>query len=232
MNRKYYALFLVLLLGFFFTLTFYNLAELGNPSGLNQHYIAEGVKDTGAINLVTAILFDYRGFDTLGEATVILAAAAALSFLVPKKRIPMLATRFTIIVYQAIALILPIMVLLGFYLIVFGHLSPGGGFTGGVVLATIPILLTITYGISLAEDKFNYRQKAILESSGALTFVLLGLLGILTGSAFLASGQTNLSLGIPGNLISSGLIPYFNLAVGLKVSAGLAIIFNSLIKED
>ena len=229
---KKYKIFVLTLLGGLLFFSFIQLNQYNFPTPLSNHYINEGIKETGAINLITAILFDYRGFDTLGEATVILAAAATLGFLVPKKRIPMLTAKFTIIVHQAISFITPFLVVLGFYLIFFGHLSPGGGFTGGVVLATVPILFTITFGPKMAEDHFRPQHKNLLESSGALMFVLIGLLGIAAGSTFLANAQAGIPLGQPGNLVSAGTIPYLNLAVGLKVGAGLSIIFNCLIKED
>ncbi|MFW5984860.1 MAG: hydrogen gas-evolving membrane-bound hydrogenase subunit E [Halanaerobiaceae bacterium] len=229
---KIYKFFIFIALICLLVVSFLPLIDGNFSSEISTYYIDSGIEDTGAINLVTAILFDYRGFDTLVEATVILAAAATIAFLIPKKRVPMLTAKFTIIVYQTISFVGPVLAILGMYLIFFGHLSPGGGFTGGVVLATIPILFTITYGISMEERRFSSSSKSFIESSGAFIFVFLGLLGIVAGSTFLASGRAGFPLGEPGGLISAGLLPYLNLAVGLKVGAGLALIFNSLIKED
>ena len=230
--NKNYKILLTALLALLLIITFIHLNEYEITGELTNHILQKGISDTGAINLVTAILFDYRGFDTLGEATIILTAAAALAFLVPKKRVTMLAAKFTIIVYQTVIFIIPFLAVLGLYLIFFGHLSPGGGFTGGVVLATIIILLTITYGLSFTERKIKYNYTCLAESLGALGFVLLGLLGIIAGSTFLASGRAGFNIGQPGKLFSAGLIPWLNLIVGVKVGAGLAIIFNSLIKEE
>lgn len=199
---------------------------------LSQHYIEEGVQETGAINLVASVLYDYRAFDTLGESTVILTAAAILSFLVPLKKPVLRSNPFTILVHQTIKWLLPFLAILGAYLMLFSHLSPGGSFVGGVVLATIPILLTMKDGVEPSELKFKPAQKKLLEGIGSIGLILLGLLGLWTGNHFLANGQASFGMGDPGELISAGLIPYFNVAIGIKVGAGLAIIFTSFIKES
>ncbi|WP_027339103.1 hydrogen gas-evolving membrane-bound hydrogenase subunit E [Halonatronum saccharophilum] len=228
--RKLISSITVFLLGGILLTTFFTMPE--GAKELSDYYISSGVVDTGAINLITAILFDYRGFDTLGEATVIFAAACTLAFLVPKQKVHMLSARFSVIVQQSISFILPFLFVIGMYLIFYGHLSPGGGFTGGVVLASIVILTTITFGISYSDRQVRPRVKSLLESFGAIGFVIFGLFGIFAGGAFLANGQAGFDLGIPGELTSSGLIPYINFMTGLKVAAGLSIMFTSLIKEE
>ncbi len=228
--RKIYPLALIII--FALLVSFLLLSEMDGDRALSDYYIESGVGDTGAINLVTAILFDYRGFDTLGEATVIFGVASAIAFLVPKKRATMLSATFSPAVYQTISLIIPFLAVLGFYLILYGHLSPGGGFTGGVVLATISILLTITFGVSYSQKMWRYKTKSLMESFGGMAFISIGLIGIVAGSNFLANGQALFPLGKAGDLFSGGTIPLLNLATGIKVGAGLAIIFNCMIKEE
>ena len=228
--RKVTSFAIISLLGGLFLITFLNLPQINKE--LSQHYIMYGVEDTGAINLITAILFDYRGFDTLGEATVIFAAASTVAFLVPKDIPKMLSCRFTLITQQSISFIIPFLFLFGFYLIAFGHLSPGGGFTGGVVMAAVVILLTVVFGIKYSDHQIRPKYKSFLESFGAMGFVMVGLAGILMGGNFLANSQAGFNLGIPGSIYSSGLIPLINLMTGLKVAAGLSLIFTSLIKEE
>ncbi|MBE4906487.1 sodium:proton antiporter [Bacillus luteolus] len=231
--KNVYKIGLVVALALFLLLIFFETHNFGNDGKryLSEHYISEGVQETGAINLVASVLLDYRAFDTLGEATVILTAASILAFLVPVSIATMQSTKFTVIVDTTIKMILPFLAVLAAYLILFGHLSPGGGFVGGVVLSIIPVLLTITYGVEVSEFKFKPARTKLVEDLGAIGFILLGLLGVLTGSNFLANGQANFGPGNTGELISGGLIPYLNLMIGLKVGAGLVIIFNSLIKE-
>lgn len=230
--KNVYKIALVLLLAIFLLFIFYEIHNFDSKRYLSEHYISEGLHETGAINLVTSVLYDYRAFDTLGEATVILIASSTLAFLVPAKKGAMLSADFTIIVYQTIKFIIPFLAVLGGYLILFGHLSAGGGFVGGVVLSIIPIVITIAYGIEFSEYNFNPTIKSLLEDIGSIGFILFGLLGIFTGNNFLSNGQANFNLGTPGEFISAGLIPYLNLMIGIKVGADLAIIFNSLIKEE
>ncbi|WP_221760710.1 hydrogen gas-evolving membrane-bound hydrogenase subunit E [Bacillus salinus] len=232
MVKSFYKISLILLLANFLFLIFKDIHNLDTNRYLAEHYISQGVKETGSINLVTSVLYDYRALDTLGEATVLLTAAAALAFLVPAKKGVMLGTTFTMIVYETLIFMIPFLAVLGAYLICFGHLSSGGGFVGGVVLAIIPILLTIIHSVEFSEYKIKPNNKSLLENIGSINFILLGLLGIFTGSNFLANGQSSFSLGNPGELISAGLIPYLNIMIGFKVGAGLAKIFNSLIKEE
>ncbi|HBY19651.1 MAG: sodium:proton antiporter [Clostridiales bacterium GWE2_32_10] len=232
MFKKLYKISLVVLLAIFLLYVFNEIHDLASKSYLSEHYISKGVQETGAINLVTSVLYDYRSFDTLGEATVILTASAILAFLVPLRKVAMHGTKFLIIVHQTMIFIVPYLAVLGSYLILFGHLNPGGGFVGGVVLALIPIVMTITYCIEFSEYKFKPNIKTLLEDLGSICFIILGLFGIVTGSNFLASGQSNLGLGNPGELISGGLILCLNIIIGIKVGAGMAKIFNSLIKGE
>ena len=230
--NKLYKISLVVLLAIFLLFIFFEIDNLDTKRYLSEHYISEGVQETGSINLVTSVLYDYRSFDTLGEATVLLAATAILSFLVSVKKVPMARPRFTIIINQTVILIIPLLAVLGAYLMLFGHISPGGGFIGGVILAIIIIVVIITYGIEFSEYHFKSDKKSLLEDIGAIGFIVLGLLGIFTGYNFLANGQAYFGIGNPGELFSAGLIPYLNLMIGIKVGAGLAIIFSSLIKEE
>jgi len=121
----------------------------------------------------------------------------------------------------------PFIMLFGFYLISHGHLSPGGGFQGGVVLGTAIILLTLSHSIEQTEKKFKSRWLNMLEKLGILTLIFLGFLGIFFGYSFLGNF---LPLGKPGQIASGGLMLPFNIAIGIKVAAGVSAIFYALIK--
>jgi len=118
-------------------------------------------------------------------------------------------------------------VLFGFYLISHGHLSPGGGFQGGVVLGTAIILLALSHSIEKTEKKFKSRWLNMLEKLGILTLVFLGFLGIFLGYSFLSNF---LPLGNPGQIASGGLMLLFNIAIGIKVAAGVSVIFYALVR--
>ena len=123
--------------------------------------------------------------------------------------------------------VFPFIVLFGFYLISHGHLSPGGGFQGGVVLGTAIILLALSHSIEQTEKKFKSRWLNMLEKLGILTLIFLGFLGIFLGYSFLSNF---LPLGKSGQIASSGLMLFFNIAIGIKVAAGVSVIFYALVR--
>ena len=231
-SQKAFSFLLVVFLGFFLLLTFYSVADMEPEMMLAEHYVDSAVEETGAINLITAILFDYRAFDTLGEATVIFTAASVVAMLLPLHKASMLKTEFTPVVHQSIAFILPFLWIISIFLVFYGHLSPGGGFSGGVIISAISILIIFTYGFKYMTNRFSVERLSLIEDVGALSFLLIGLLGIAAGGTFLANSQAGLFLGEPGELLSGGFMPLSNLAVGAKVGTGLSVIFISLARED
>ena len=231
--KDLYSKVIIIIFAILLAITLINIGQSAEMVDykISNYYIRQGVEDTGSINLVTAILFDYRAFDTLGEATVIFIAASIISLLTKRSTSSIVYNNFSPLVYQNISFIVPFLYIFGFYLIFYGHLSPGGGFTGGVVLATIFVLLTITFGVRRTREREVLKIKSLLENIGMAGFIFIGLVGVLLGYNFLANGQAGLYLGEPGKLISAGTIPGLNLMTGIKVGASLSIIFNCLVRE-
>jgi multicomponent Na+:H+ antiporter subunit B len=196
-----------------------------------RHYQDRAVAETGATNIVTAILFDYRGLDTLIEGSVIFAAAAIAVVLFRSGRTPVLASRPGI-VRREIGLLTPFIFVLGLYVILYGHISPGGGFQGGVILATPIILFHILYGSVFRSRMVHPGTNTTIESCGALIFLLTGLACILAGGRFLAISRLPLFHGRPGTLLSGGVIPLLNVAVGLKIGAAMVLIFHYMFREE
>jgi len=114
--------------------------------------------------------------------------------------------------------------LFGIYIILYGHLTPGGGFAGGVTIACSFILLTLAFGKEAALRKMSHCTAAILDSSGALIFLILAFLGMIGGFFFL----NFLSKGKSFELFSAGIIPLCNIAIGIKVGASLFAVFIAL----
>lgn len=115
--------------------------------------------------------------------------------------------------------------LYGAYIIIHGHLTPGGGFAGGVILTASFILLVLSFGAADIKEKSSYTFSSIFESLGGLMFLALALLGIFAGTFFF----TNiLAKGTPLKVLSAGIIPLANIAIGMKVGAGLLSIFIAL----
>ena len=115
-----------------------------------------------------------------------------------------------------------LILLFGIYLVAHGHLSPGGGFAGGVVVALSYVHLTLAYGKNFVMDRINRSVMHSLEALAALIFVLIGILGLYFIGNFLAN-----FLGI-GNLYyleSAGYIPILNIIICIKVGMGLYLVF-------
>jgi len=115
--------------------------------------------------------------------------------------------------------------LYGVYIVLTGHLTPGGGFAGGVIIACSYILLTLAYGKEFALKRLGPRTTAGLDSGGALLFLLAALLGLGYGGIFFANFLQKRFPGREFQLASAGIIPIANIAIGLKVGASLFLIF-------
>lgn len=117
-----------------------------------------------------------------------------------------------------------IIVIFGAYIVLYGHLTPGGGFAGGVILACGYVILTLAFGKDLALRKLSDQGASIMDNSGALAFLIIGLLGFTGGYFFL----NFLEHGERFALFSGGIIPLCNIAIGFKVTASLFAIFIAL----
>ena len=196
---------------------------------LSSHYLNSGLEETGSANFVTAILYDYRAFDSLGESTVIFAAVSGIVLILSRKLLPVSSHGLSFIAKRTLGVITPFAFLFSLYIITHAHLSPGGGFQGGVILGTISIIFSIVYGSAFDYKRYSSKLKTILETGGALFFILLGLLGIFFEGTFL--NNLNFLNRKIGTFFSAGSIPFINLGIGFKVGAGLAIIFYSMIQK-
>lgn len=134
-------------------------------------------------------------------------------------------TGMTLIVKTITRLTVGLILLFGIYIILHGHLSPGGGFAGGVIVALSFVHLMLAFGKDVAAAKISKNMASNLESIGGLMFLSIALLGFLGGSFFL----NILSKGTSFNLFSAGIIPLCNIAIGIKVGVGLFAIFLALV---
>lgn len=113
----------------------------------------------------------------------------------------------------------------GLYIILHGHLTPGGGFAGGVIVAGAFILRILAHGSDAKKEKKSSTLASIFESVGGLLFISVALLGLLLAGTFFVNF---LPTGLPLHLWSAGIIPICNIAIGIKVGAGLFSIFLAL----
>ena len=135
------------------------------------------------------------------------------------------APGMTIIVKTVTRLTAWLILLYGIYIVLHGHISPGGGFAGGVIIALSFIHLTLAYGKEMVFRKLSKSVVGILESTGALVFLVIALLGLTAGYFF----RNFLPLGEPFSLFSAGTILLSNIAISFKVWAGLFAIFVALV---
>jgi multicomponent Na+:H+ antiporter subunit B len=132
----------------------------------------------------------------------------------------------TVIVRTIARLLFPFMFLFGVYVVIHGHLTPGGGFPGGVIIAASVLMLILAYGIDHIHERMGFSHAEVLESIGGVTIVILGILGLLLGVFFL---QNVFPLGRLGELFSAGNLSLLYLGVGIKVAAGIVLIFYALL---
>jgi len=180
----------------------------------------DNIEKVNAANLVTAVVVTYRGLDTLGEVTVLFLTAAIIAFfcgnLSDKRTLRLNSEIFK----TAASILFPIILMLGIYIFMNGHLTPGGGFQGGAVIASGVILSLLAFPNEPINSKiFNY-----IESTSGLIFVGLAALGAIIGSGFL--DNTIFQLGTFGKLFSAGAIPVIYSFIGLKVGAELSNIIT------
>ncbi len=188
--------------------------------------------ETASANAVTSVVVSYRGFDTLGEVTVLFLAATGIGLFFGAHRpgrsgpqVPLTTPNEMMV--TGIRLLFPILLLFGVYIVVHGHLSPGGGFQGGVIVATAFFLRM------LAERDFHldHHQVGVAESFAGSGFVILGLLGLAIAGSFLGNFLPHPVLAM-GQLFSAGVIPLIYILVGIKVGAEVGAIFQDMLEQD
>ena len=222
--RNFIAFATALYLSLFVTAVFTDV-DISDLGPVARTYAENGVNEVGSTNLVTAVIVTYRGLDTLGEVTVLFTASTAIILLLSLHTIARAASPASDIV-SFTARILPAPILLfGTYIIAHGHLSPGGGFPGGAVIASaaLLILLGCAGGVAFAG------WLPLAESFAGLSFALLGFWGLIRVAQFL--NNSVMSLGVPGSLLSAGIIPLISTAIGIKVASELSAILGAFRAE-
>ncbi len=131
----------------------------------------------------------------------------------------------TIIVKTISSWVKVLIFLFGINIVLFGHLTPGGGFAGGVILASSYVLLMLAFGRDFAEKNLSLSAASKLDCVGAFAFAMIAILGSVLGGSFFVNFLYQKYLpGHPLDLISAGTIPLSNMAIGLKVGASLFLI--------
>ncbi len=183
--------------------------------------------ESGPANIVTAIVADYRSFDTLGEVTVLFVSSLGVALLLGGKKQKRLELNFhpNFMLRVGSRALFGIILMTGVYIAIHGHLTPGGGFPGGAMIASSMLLLY------LADDEFRAKIKGfkMLESFAGTAYVLIGLTGLLLGGYFLENLLDN---GVIGDLFSAGIIPIVYVLIGLKVGSEISGIIDNFLTEE
>ncbi len=214
------------------------LPAFGDPNHpinneVSARYIEKGLQETGAVNIVTGMILDYRAFDTLGESSVLFTAAMVVLFLLRKDkesaRYSQLAQTMDqnphsdtyyepkndIILQKTATILVPIVLLLGVYVVLNGHLSPGGGFSGGAIMGAGLILYVTAFGFDKMRRFFTYKTYQRVVLVALLTYAISKCYSFYTGANHI---ESIIPLGTPGAILSSGLILVLNICVGFIVT--------------
>ncbi len=186
-------------------------------------YGRKGFEDESA-NVVTSIVVNYRSFDTLGEVTVLFASAVGIGLVLGGMKRMGYGRKPNFILRVSTGILLPLIIMFGIYIFVHGHLTPGGGFPGGTVIAAAVLLLYL----SNEEFVANMKTSKSLEGSMGSLYVIFGLAGLATGGAFLFNFLPN---GVVGSLFSAGVVPLVYMTIGLKVGSELSGVVAEIHEE-
>ena len=201
---------------------------------VSARYIEQGEKEAGAANIVTAVILNYRGLDTAGEVTVIFTAlAACLAVLIsfpasPKddgEGAPAAPASLSPVVSFVVRLLAPFIVLFSVYVILSGHVTPGGGFQGGAILGGLFIALTIVLGEGRTRALLPRRGAPWMRGAALLAFVAVGILG---------AALTGYFLGYPAesqHLVTELMLLVIEIGIGLGGAAIFATLFLQMEEE-
>lgn len=184
-------------------------------------------------NVVTAIVFDYRGFDTMGEEFILFAAVVGVVILLREDSSGLTRrARADVVRSDAIRFfgvpMLGVVVLVGLWLAAFGLVTPGGGFQGGVAVAAGLVLLYLAVGYPAWRRLGDERLLDPLEGLGAATYVCVGLAALISGAPFL---HNVLGPGTPGTLLSGGSMTLLNWGVALEVAAANLVLYTEFLQR-
>lgn len=212
------------------------LPVLGDPNGPNNNevsarYVEKGMEESGAVNMVTNMILSYRGFDTFGETCVLFIAATCVIILLRKNEEELENAKETdwkyepkpdAILQKMTLVLVPIIFLYGFYIILNGHLSPGGGFSGGATIGAGLILYVTTFGFHKTQRFFDEKTYEIVKVGALSLYSVTMIYYFYTGANLI---ESRIPLGTPGNILSSGMILPINIFVGLEVACTMYAFF-------
>lgn len=214
-----------------------DMPRFGDPQApIHRHvaprYLQDSPAEIGLPNVVTSVLASYRGYDTLGEVTVIFTAGAGVLMLLGAGRRRSArreddrdkgksAVNHDLVLRIVAKILIPLVLLFALYVQFHGDFGPGGGFQAGVIFAAAFILYTLIFGLDAARAVVSHRVLRVLSALGVLLFAGTGLAGIIAGGHFLDYGVL---AGDPVAGQHLGIL-LIELGVGTTVAAVMIMIF-------
>ncbi|MHB1594858.1 MAG: MnhB domain-containing protein [Streptosporangiaceae bacterium] len=217
-----------------FGVAFFQMPAFGGHVHLYRDLAVPAAVAHRTANVVSAVNFDQRGIDTLGEETILLASVVGAAVLLrpsedEAEMRPRRSGRTLQSTKLAGYLLLPVTLLIGFDVVLHGQVTPGGGFQGGVVLATGLHLMYVAGSYPALDRMRPLHLFDAGEALGAFAFGGLGIAGIVLAGVFLAN---IIPKGTFGELLSGGTVPVLNGAVGLEVGCGMVVLLAHFLQQD
>ncbi len=221
---------------------FRNLSPVGDYRGPYGYSVTQlAVYQRHATDVVNAINYDYRGFDTLGEEFILFASVLGVLLIFrpstnekknqkENKRQAKVEDELPISDTLRVAMqaMVGTMIVFGVYIAAHGQLTPGGGFQGGVILASAPLVVYLSGDVEAFERIISSPLIKLAECGGAAGYAIIGTVALLFGAHFL----TNiLPLGTTGDPFSAGTIAVISLCVGVEVTGGFVVLMQVYLRE-
>jgi len=227
--RRIFVIVAIVLLGLVFASVAIGYTEQHSLRALAEGYVRLVPQELGAPNVITGILLTYRAFDTLGEVAVLFMVAASVGLVLGGQRPQCVGTPDNTseearppseIIQSGAQILVPLISIFAAYIIMNGHLSAGGGFQGGAVIASGVLLMLVAF----PQYQPNVELLGVTESAAGAFFVLAGIAGLVLAGGFL--DNRILPLGQFGAFFSAGAIPVLSILLGIKVGCELSVILE------
>ena len=233
---------IVLLMGTVMDMPYFGQADTLVNSEVSEFYVEHTLSHTGATNIITGIILNFRGFDTLGESHVLFIAVVSVIILL-KLSDDEEDKRLHAHDYDEISggqaedhilssltkILFPLIFMFGVYIILNGNISPGGGFSGGAVIGAGLILYLSAYGYKRVQRFFTYKTFKMISCLALLCYSLSKTFHFFTG----ANGiHVPIPLGEPGTIFSGGLLLPLNIFVGAVVACTMYALYTLFRKGD
>lgn len=213
-----------------------NMPEMGDPESPTRthvvpRYLEKAEEETRCSNAITGIILNYRGYDTMGEVTVIFCALAAVLAVLGREKggrmrsyVDRSAVGPSAIVRTMVRFVVPFTLLFSAYTIMHGELSPGGGFQGGAVVGASAIVFTTIFGLWEASRRIPLKLRSALEGSAVIAFFIVGALGLIGGGNFLTYAWPDIAANL-----RPAVVLWLTVFVEIGIGLGGAMVFISIL---